>query len=156
MTGALTALLLTCCPAEDPVRVTVVVILASTQNIGVDKKLVELAKEVQKRDETLIGFRIAATLARSIPVGDGHTFELIDKEVLKIRVEEDKDANGRVSLSIKPPGLEKITYYCTCGKYFSVVTPYRTKDGEILIIAVMAKPCMAGKAARFSWVPWKE
>lgn len=155
MTGAITTLLLACCPSEDQVRVTVVVILASKQNIGVDKKLVDLAKEVQKRDETLIGFKIVTTLAKSIPVGDGHTFRLIDKQVFKVRVEEPKDANGRISLTINPPELDKITYSCTCEKYFSVVTPYQTKNGEVLIIAVMAKPCLAGKTEKFSWVPWK-
>jgi hypothetical protein len=156
MTGALAAFLLIGCPAEDPVRVTVVVVLASSQDIGVDKKLAELAREVQKRDSTLIGFKLKATEAKSIPIGDGHTFELVDKQVLRVRVEQSRDEEGRISLTIKPPGLDKITYHCTCGKFFPVVTPYQTKSGEVLIIAVMAKPCMAGKKETTTWFPWRD
>ena len=64
-----------------------------------------------------------------------------------------KDADGRISLTIKPPGLDKITYGCSCGKFFPVVTPHETKEGEVLIIAVMAKPCMGGK--KTTWFPWR-
>src|SRR5690348_652159 len=139
MTGLFTSLFLTFCLTEEPVRVTVVVVLATTQDIGVDKRLVDLAKEVQKRDSTLICFKVVATEAKSIPVGDGHCFELLEKQVVKVRVERPKDENGRVSLAIRPPGLEKITYGCACGKFFPIVTPYTTKNGEVLIVAVMAK-----------------
>ena len=159
MTGAITAILLTVCPTDEPVRVTVVVVLATDQNSRVDPKLVELAKEVQKRDETLTGFKIKAAEAKSIPIGDGYTFELLDKEVLRVRVERSRDADGRINLSIKPPQLEKITYHCTCGKFFPVVTPYQTKGGEVLIIAVMAKPCTVGKAGKTvqgGWFPWRD
>ena len=155
MTGVLTALLLIGCPTEDPVKVTVVVVLASTQDIGVDKRLTELAREVQKRDSTLIGFKLKATEAQSIPIGEGHAFELVDKQVLRVRVEKSKDADGRISLAIKPPGLDKIIYHCTCGKFFPVVTPYQTKGGEVLIIAVMAKPCTGGKKPA-GWFPWRD
>src|SRR6476660_2869428 len=115
MTGTIASLFLVFCPTEDPIRVTVVVVLATTQDTGVDKRLVELAKEVQKRDSTLVGFKLVATEAKSIPVGDGHCFELVDQQVMKVRVEKSKDANGRISVAIRPPGLEKMTYECTCG-----------------------------------------
>jgi hypothetical protein len=148
MTGAITLLFFAACPAEDPVRVTVVVVLATDKNDTVDKRLVDLAREVQKRNEALTGFRIKATEAKSIPIGDGHTFELVEKQVLRARVERSKDDDNRISLTIKPPGLDKITYHCTCGKFFPVVTPHTTRDGEVLIIAVMAKPCTAGKKGK--------
>jgi len=159
MTGLLAALFLAGCPNDEPVRVTIVVVLATSQNSTVDPKLADLAKEVQKRDETLTGFKIKAAEAKSIPIGDGHTFELLDKEVLRVRVERSRDDEGRINLTIKPPGLEKITYHCTCGKYFPVVTPYQTKGGEVLIIAVMAKPCTLGKAGKkesSGWFPWRD
>ena len=107
MTGLFTGLFLTFCPTEEPVRVTVVVVLATTQDIGVDKRLVDLAKEVQKRDSTLIGFKVVATEAKSIPVGDGHSFELLEKQVVKVRVERPKDENGRVSLAIRAARARK-------------------------------------------------
>jgi hypothetical protein len=157
MNAAIASLFLAFCPMDEPIRVTVVVVLASTRDTGVDKRLTELAREVQKRDSTLVGFKLAATEAKSIPVGDGHCFDLVENEVMKVRVEKSKDANGRVSITIKPPGLEKITYDCTCGKFFPVVTPHTTKNGEILIIAIMAKPCMAGKKEKSAgWFPWPD
>ena|SRR5437868_2195523 len=145
MSGVLATFVLILCPAEDPVKVTVVVVLATTENSNVDPKLADLAKEVQKRDPKLTGFRVAATEVKSIPVGESHTFELVDKLELKVKVEKPKDANGRVGLTIKPPGLENITCGCACDKFFPVVTPHRTKAGEVLIVAVMAKPRAPGK-----------
>jgi hypothetical protein len=145
MPGVLAPLLLLSCPTDDPVRVTVVVVLATDADAKVDPKLVELAKEVQKRDETLTGFVIHAAEAKPVPVGGSHTFALVEKQELKVTVTRAKDADGRVSLTIKPPGLENVTYGCACDKFFPVVTPHRTKDGRVLIVAVMAKPCTAGK-----------
>ncbi len=152
MSGALAPLFfLILCPTEDPVRVTVVIVLASDANADIDPKLAALATQVQKRDKTLTGFRIAATEGKSIAVGESHTFELVDKQELKVTVTRSKDANGRICLTIKPPGLENVTYGCACDKFFPVVTPHRTKAGEVLILALMAKPCTAGKKG---WIPW--
>jgi len=145
MFSALTYLTFILCPADDSVRVTVVVVLATSANDIIDPKLTELAKEVQKRDPKLTGFKLSATEGKSIPIGESLTFDLLDKQELKVKVEKQKDENGRVSLTIHPPGLEKITYGCVCDKFFPVVTPHVTKSGEVLIVAVMAKPCAAGK-----------
>jgi len=133
------------CREEQPIRVTVVVVLGTADNTTVDPKLAELAKEVQKRDPKLTGFRRATTEAKSIPVGEAVTFTLAEKQELKVKVEKGRDAEGRVRLSIKAPGLGEASYSCVCDKFFPVVTPYRTKKGETLIIAVMAKPCTAKK-----------
>src|SRR4051794_17832199 len=113
MSGALAPLLFVlACPTDAPVQVTVVVVLATDADTKVDPKLAELAKAVQKRDKTLTGFKIEASEAKSIPVGGSHTFELVDKQELKVTVARAKDADGRISLTIKPPGLEKVTYGC--------------------------------------------
>jgi hypothetical protein len=152
MLNTLAPLLMILGPGPESVRVTVVIVLASTEDTGVDPRLVELAREVQKRDPKLVGFKIAATDSRSIPVGESYTFELVDKQELKVRVDRPKDGAGRVGLTIKPPGLEHISYGCACGKFFPVVTPHTTKAGEVLILAVMAKPCTLGK--RGGWFPW--
>lgn len=154
MTSILAALFVIPCSADEAVRVTVVIVLASTENTGVDPRLADLAKEVQKRDPKLVGFKIAATDSRSIPVGDCFTFELVEKQEMKVKVDKPKDAAGRISVTIKPPGLENITYACTCDKFFPVVTPHQTKAGEVLILAVMAKPCTLGKKS--SWFPWRD
>lgn len=129
------------CADEGPIRVTVVVVLASTTDEKVDPKLRELAKEVRKRDDKLTGFRIYASHAESIPVGESARFELVDKKELKVKIEKAKDGSGRVGLAIKSPGVGEITYTCTCDKFFPVVTPHKTKAGETLIVVVSGKPC---------------
>ena len=141
----LTAFLFVACPTDDPVRVTVVIVLATTENTTIDPKLKELAKEVQKRDPKLTGFKLVATECKSIAVGGSATITLTDKQELKLQVDKAKDANGRISLTLNPPGMDAVTYACACDKFFPVVTPHRTKSGEQLIIAVMAKPCTAKK-----------
>src|SRR4051812_3988734 len=142
----LTALLIVSCPGEDkPVSVTVVIVLATEQNATVDPKLKELAKEVQKRDPKLTGFKLVATECKSVPVGDSATVNLTDKQTMKVTVDRAKDKDGRISLTLAPPGMDAVTYACACDKFFPVVTPHKTKSGEQLIIAVMAKPCTAKK-----------
>lgn len=141
----LAALLFVTGQGEDPVRVTVVIVLATSENATVDPKLKELAKEVQKRDPKLTGFKLVATECKSIPVGGAETISLTDKQELKLQVDKAKDANGRISLTLNPPAMDAVTYACACDKFFPVVTPYRTKAGEQLIIAVMAKPCTLKK-----------
>jgi hypothetical protein len=133
-------------PVNDkPVSVTVVIVLATEKNTKIDPKLRELAKEVQKRDPKLIGFKLVATECKSIPVGETATVNLTDKQVLRLTVDKSKDKDGRISLTLNPPGMDAVTYACACNKFFPVVTPHRTKSGEQLIIAVMAKPCTAKK-----------
>jgi hypothetical protein len=145
MLHALTSFFLIACPPEETVRVTIVVVLATSDNNTIDPKLKDLAKEVQKREPKLTGFKLSTTDGKSIAVGGSHTFALVEKQELKVKVEKEKDADGRISLTIKPPGLENITYGCVCDKFFPVVTPVETKTGEVLIVAVMAKPYAAGK-----------
>ncbi|QDU20793.1 hypothetical protein [Urbifossiella limnaea] len=135
-----------CQPAPDqPVRITVVTVLATRANKSVDERLVELAKEVQKRDAALTGFKLHASEAKSVAPGDSVRFDLVDGKKLEVKVERPRDENGRVALKIRPPGLGEVTYTCTCDRFFPVVTPHRTRDGETLIVAVMARPCMLKK-----------
>lgn len=153
MSGAIAPLLLILCPTDDPVQVTVVVVLATRANDTVDPKLAALAKEVRKRDDTLTGFKLVVTEVKSIPVGGSHTFELTDKQELKVTVTRAKDAEGKISLAIRAPKLENLVYGCACDKFFPVVTPHETKAGEVLVVAVMARPCTAG-ARKGGWFPW--
>ena len=126
---------------DPPVRVTVVVVLASATHAEVNPKLVALAQEVQKRHEKLTGFKLAATLQKSIPVGESHTFELADGKSMKVTVDTPKDKGGRIGLTLDAPGLGEIQYTCVCDKFVPVITPHVTKAGERLVVAVLAKPC---------------
>lgn len=142
----LSTFLFVSCPAPDrPVSVTVVIVLATGENATVDPKLKDLAKEVQKRDPKLTGFRLVAAECKSVAVGDSATINLTDKQVLKLTVDTSRDKDGRISLTLNPPGMDAVTYACACDKFFPVVTPHCTRAGEQLIIAVMAKPCTAKK-----------
>ena len=151
MTGVLVGLLLgLAAPTDDgddeSVKVTVVVVLATADNGVVDPKLRELARQVRKRDSRLTGFTLMSTEVKSIPVGESAAVPLVEKQELKITVEAAKDAKGRISLTIKPPELGEISYACTCEKFFPVVTPYQTKSGQQLIVAVMATPAAKKRA----------
>lgn len=124
-----------------PVRVTVVVVLASKEHANVDPKLAALAGEVQKRHDDLTGFKLAAAVQKSIPVGASHTFDLADGKTMKLTVDTPKDKSGRIGVTLHPPGLGEIQYACVCDKFVPVITPHVTKAGERLIVAVLAKPC---------------
>lgn len=132
-------------PCAEPVRVTVVVVFATGRNADIDPKLAGLADEVRKRDPKLTGFAVATTLQKSIPPGESHTFDLPDKQTLKVAVDRAKDAHDRIALTVTPPGMGDITYSCVCGKFFPIVTPHKSAAGDHLIVAVMGKPCVAGK-----------
>lgn len=126
---------------DAPVRVTVVVVLATTENNVVDKQLTNLATEVQKRYPDLVGFKLNETLQKSIPVGDSFTFDLLEKQTLKVTIDKPKDKNGRVGLTVTPPGADAVSYTCTCDKFFPLVTTYKAKCGAKVIVAIGAKPC---------------
>lgn len=126
---------------DAPVRVTVVVILATTENNVVDKKLTDLATEMQKLYPDLVGYKLSDTLQKSIPVGDSFTFDLLEKQTLKVTIDKPKDKNGRVGLTVSPSSGDAVSYNCTCDKFFPLMTGYKTKGGAKLVVAVGAKPC---------------
>ena len=124
-----------------PVKVTLVVVLASTTDDKINPKLATLAKEVQKRDEEFIGFIISDTLVQSIPIGESHSFRLPEKQTATVIATKGKDKDGRIELTVKLPGLDAVTYTCVCDKFFPIVTPYQLKTGETVLVAIQAKPC---------------
>ena len=145
--GAAAALLLTAHAADPekekkaPIRVTVVVVRATTENNVVDVKLTTLAKAVQARDASLVGFKLDSVLQKSIPVGDAHTFDLLEQQTLKVTIDEPKDKNGRVGMTVTASTGESVSYTCVCDRFFPLMIKHRTKGGEQVIVAVGAKPC---------------
>lgn len=125
----------------DNIRVSVLAILATDKNDKIDPKLECIVKEVQKHDAKLTGFRIANMTTKSLPIGGKHDFDLCAEQCLHVVVEKKGDEEGRIQMKITPPQMGDITYTTTCGKYFPVMTPYRNKDGELLIIGVRIQPC---------------
>jgi hypothetical protein len=124
-----------------PVRVTVVVVRATAENNVVDKKLTALAKEVGKRDESLVGFQFDGVYQKSIPVGGAHEFDLIDGRTLTVTVDAPRDKTGRVGLTLTASTGASVSYTCACDKFFPMLTGHKTKAGEQVVVAVQGKPC---------------
>jgi hypothetical protein len=126
---------------DPPIKVMVLVILGNDKNTEINERLREIAPELKKKDPKLTGFSLFRTSNPSMKMGESKQIDLIDKEELKVTVNEKTDDAGNVTITIKPPKVDAITYSCTCGKFFPVFTNYYTADNKRLIIAVMAKPC---------------
>src|SRR5262245_27963458 len=124
----------------EKVRVSVVVILATDTNNHIDRRAAPIAREVQKIDPKLTGFRIASVIRKYLPVSAKETFPLLDNEFVEVTVEHGPDKEKRVGLRVKASGVGEITYKTPCGPCFPIVTPYQTKDKERLIVAVLAWP----------------
>jgi hypothetical protein len=131
--------------AEDEVRVCVVVILASERDNKVDKKLECIAKEVQKTNPRLTGFHLKTVSCESLAVGARHDFKLLEEQVAAVSIEPAAETDKPYRIKVTPPQMGQITYTCRCGKFLPIMTPFRTKDNEVLILAVRVAPCQQGK-----------
>ncbi len=131
-----------CPPAKgESIQVIVLVILATDKNDKVHERLTEIAAEIKKKDPQLTGFDLHKTFNKSIPVGESVQLELIGTAKAQLLINQKVDEEGRMTLTVKPPTLDEITYACTCGKFFPIITNYYTPEKQRLIIALMAKPC---------------
>jgi hypothetical protein len=139
------------CAAADPpapeerVKVTVAVILANGGD-KVDGRLTCLAREIHELHPRLTGFRLGPMTTQSVPLGGAETFRLVDGQVATIAVKRCTERPGCFCLDVKSKALVgEMTYSSVCGKYFPLVTEYKTKkEGDQLIIAFMVESC-AGK-----------
>jgi hypothetical protein len=118
-----------------------VVVLATTENNVVDKKLTALAKETSKRNPDLVGFTLHNVVQKSIPVGDTHTFELMEKQTLAVSIDKPRDQGGRIGMTLTTTDGSSVSYTCVCDRFFPIITEHKTKCGRTLIVAVGAKPC---------------
>jgi hypothetical protein len=132
-------------PQTKNVKVTLVVILASEEPVHVDKQLVHIAKEVQKKRPELKCFKLKCMSAQSLPVNTPATFNLVDKQTAEVVILQPADAKNRVILGVKPPLQGKFEYETVCGKFLPIVTRYETQKDERLILAIRVQPCNGGK-----------
>lgn len=124
------------------VQVSVFCILASEKDDKIDAKLACIARQVRKKDAKLTGFRMAGTMSRkSLTVGVKESFDLIDDHKAVITVQHGADDKDRVEVKVAPPNMGEITYNTCCGKFLPLFTPIRTKNNELLILAVRVQPC---------------
>jgi len=107
----------------------------------VDRKLTCIAREVRRLHPELKGFRLSKMSCKSLPVDNAHKFELVENKKVCVTVQRCADKNNRVQLKVSPPAMGGITYSTPCGKFLPIVTPFKTKNGELVIIAVRVEPC---------------
>jgi hypothetical protein len=145
--GGVTAWALACGDEKAPkkVRISVVVILASEKGTKIDKKLEGIAKEVQKVHPELKNFELAKLSCKSLEVGKADKFALVEDQVTSIVIQKAADKMDRVCLKVGPPMMGEITYSTPCGKFLPILTPYRTKKDQVVIVAVRVQPCNGGK-----------
>jgi len=133
------------CPKTEPIQVVVLVILASDKSTEINERLRDIAAEIRKKDPQWTGFELHKTLSKSIVIGEVLQIELVGKAKAELTINEKTDDNGRMTITVKPPKLDDITYTCTCGKFFPIITNHYTAEKERVIIAIMAKPCKGKK-----------
>ncbi len=126
---------------KETVRVSVLAILATERDDKVDPKLACIAKEIRKTYPKLTGFQIGKMTRRSLAIGARETFELVGDQKAVVAVQHGADDQNRVEVKIAPPQMGEITYDTCCGKFFPIVTPFRTKEHDLLILAVRVQPC---------------
>jgi hypothetical protein len=130
--------------AADDIRICVVAILATDRDATIDPKVRCIAREVQKQEPQLTGFRLATTNCKPVAVGAKETFALVESEVATVLLQQGMDKEDRVRLTVKAPLVGEITYTTVCTKCFPIITRYQTIDKDRLIIAVMVRqPCKA-------------
>ncbi len=131
-----------CDTPPDKVKVSVIVILASESNDKVDAKLKCIAEELKKKHPKLTGFQLAGKCTcKSLAIGAKEEFDLIADNKADVIVDQKADKEDFVKLKVTPPSMGEITYRTVCGKFLPIVTPVKTKDGEIVIIAIRVQPC---------------
>jgi hypothetical protein len=126
---------------DDKVTVSVVTILATDKNDKVEKKLAGIATEVQKRNAKLTGFQSVKETRMDVALNSAVKFTLVEDQVVTINVERGADKDNKNTIKVLPPTLGEITYYTSCGKFLPIITEYKTKDGEVLIIGIRVQPC---------------
>ncbi len=131
--------------SEPGIKISVVAILASDRGNKIDPQLKNIAEEVQRRiDPKLTSFRLEKMCSKSVPIGGQDKFCLGHDQEALIAIDS-KDDDGRIQLRVTPPLMGEITYQTTCGKYLPMITRFRTKKNELLLLAVCVQPCPGKK-----------
>ncbi|MCI0641881.1 MAG: hypothetical protein L0Y72_11195 [Gemmataceae bacterium] len=123
------------------VKVTVVCILAKEEPGHIDKKLVDIAKEVQLKNPSLKSFYLKNMEMRSLAPDEKGFFPLVNKKSALVIVKHGADKYNKVGLVIHPPDQGEILCASACGKFLPIVTRYETKDKQRLILAIRVQPC---------------
>ena len=126
---------------KDPVKVTLVVILASEQGNTIDPRLKAIAEEVRKLNPNLKNFTLKLMEHKSLKPGEKISWPLVENRKLDMAIKHGADKDNRISLCVTIPNMGEIEYQTVCGKFLPIVTRCKTKSGERLIVALKVQPC---------------
>ena len=96
---------------------------------------------MRKTHKKLTGFQMVKITRKSLAIGAKDTFELVGDQKASVTVKQGANETNRVEVKIAPPRMGEITYDTCCGKFLPIVTPFRTKNNDLLILAVHVQPC---------------
>jgi hypothetical protein len=130
-----------CYGEKDPIKVTLVVILASDEGNTIDPRLKAIAKEVQKLNPNLKSFKLKQMESKSIKPGEKVSMPLVESRKLDMVIKHGADKDNRVRLCVFIPNMGELEYQTVCGKFLPIVTRCKTKAGERLILAIRVQPC---------------
>lgn len=135
---------LNACPChgeKDPIKITLVVILASEDGATIDPRLKAIAEEVRKLHPNLKSFKLNHMENKSIKPGEKVSLPAVEKKMVDLVIKHGADKENRVGLSVTAPAMGEIEYQTVCGKFLPIVTRYQTKSKERLILAIRVQPC---------------
>jgi hypothetical protein len=136
--------LLHACPClgeKDPVKVTLVVILASERGNTIDPRLKAIAAEVQNLHPHLKNFTLKHMESKSLKYADKVSLLAVENKKVDMVIKHGADKENRVSIAVTAPSMGEIEYRSVCGKFLPIVTRYQTKNKELLILAIRVQPC---------------
>ena len=132
------------CPCQgekDPIKITLVVILASEEGDKIDPRLKAIAGEVQKLHPNLKSFKLEFMQDKSLKPGEKVSLPAVEKKMVDLVIKHGADTDNRVGLAVTAPSMGEIEYQTVCGKFLPIVTRYKTKSKECLILAIRVQPC---------------
>jgi len=130
-----------CHDEKDPIKVTLVVILASEEGNTIDPRLKAIAQEVQKLNPNLKSFTLKHMENKSIKPGEKVALPLVENRKIDMVIKHGADKDNRVSLCVNIPNMGELEYQTVCGKFLPIVTRCKTKAGDRLILAIRVQPC---------------
>ena len=136
--------LLHACPSvgeKDPVKVTLVVILASETGNKIDPRLKAIAAEVQKLHPHLKSFTLKQMESKSLKYSEKVSLPAVEDKKVDMVIKHGADKDNRVGIAVTAPSMGEIEYRSVCGKFLPIVTRYQTKSKELLILAIRVQPC---------------
>jgi hypothetical protein len=113
---------------DQKIKVTVVVILANDRCVFIDPRLKLIAAEAKSLLPDLPGFNLSSMTQSTVEVGEQLKVQCVEKSNVEITIRTCVDEDNKICLSITPPLQGELTYRTACGKFFPIMTRYKTEE----------------------------